>query len=71
MNEAVIRQPTTGCNLPPRIANILWEVAAETGFHPNAILGESRRRKLAAARHEAMRRVRALDAVVSLPTPKR
>ncbi len=48
-------------NIPPRIAHIILAVAEETGVPVADILGPRRLRKMAWARAEAMRRVRALD----------
>lgn len=48
-------------NIPSRIAHIILAVADETGVAAADILSAKRPRKIAHARAEAMRRVRALD----------
>jgi chromosomal replication initiator protein len=47
-------------SLPPRIAGIVREVAAEHHVRPRDVLGPRRFRKLVRARWDAMARIRAL-----------
>jgi len=54
-------------SLPPRIAKIIRDVAGERGVRVAEILSPCRRRPVAYARWEAMRRVRALAPTPSYP----